>query len=126
MKILKFINTIKLAIIHNKQCCTLTYHKLYLNFLNKLIDINLIKSYKIKNNLIFIKFVQIENQIIFSKLLNFYSLRRKRIISSNILKKSFKQLTKGIYFIMTSKGLKTHIDLIRENKGGIILFKISR
>jgi ribosomal protein S8 len=126
MKILKFINTIKLAIIHKKLLCTINYHKSYLNFLKKLIDINLIKSYQIINNRIYIRLVYLNNEPVFNQMTNFYKKRSQRTISVKFLKKNLKNLNKGLYLIMTSKGLKTHLDLIKENGGGILLFKLAR
>lgn len=126
MKLLKFINLIKLSIIHKKPNCTLKYHKAYINLLNKLIDVNLVKSYTINNNVININFLYFQNELVFNKLTNFFKKRSQRTISSNFLKKNFKNLNNGLYFIMTSKGLKTHLDLIKENGGGILMFKLAR
>lgn len=126
MRILKFINIIKLAVIHKKKTCKISYHKIYLNFLNKLIDVNLIKSYRIVKNTIYINFIKVDGDLIYGTLTNFYKPRNCKSISIQFLKKNLKNFKKGLYFIMTSYGLKTHLDSIKENKSGFLLFKLSR
>ena len=113
-------------ILKKNKKIVVTYKYTYINFLNELVQLNLINAFKFskKTNLITI-FYKKRNQLNHIKQIKFYSCATNKIILNS---KQLKQLTettsKTIYFLSTSNGICNNFKSIKDNRGGLLLFKI--
>lgn len=126
MRWLYLINSLKSALLHKKNKIIIRNKKNYLQLLTCLIKINFIKTFSVKNKLIYIEFSCINNKQLFTNLTNFYNLRNKKIFRLNFLKKFHYTANSSVYILSTSKGFMGHSEAINLKLGGLIFFKITR
>ena len=98
--------------------------KLILSFLNILWLKGLIYGYSIKKNYITIFFKLQQNKFIFTNFLIYSKPSYKIIISAIKLKFLVQKNIQALYFLSNFTGIFTHDFAIKNNIGGILIFKI--
>ena len=121
-----FMSMIKLAIKSRFYYMIITFQKKILPLLNIFLKLNYINNYKfIDNNTIIIFFI-INNKryLKWNDFKIYYKSSNYYYISINNLKKFYSKEFKKIIVISTHKGLMTHIDALKNNVSGKIIFII--
>ena len=98
------------------------YKKKYIGILNKLDQFNLIKSYKIKNNYIYIYLKYLNNKPLFI-LKNYFSPSNFKYMKLKYLKINY-TVNNSLRLYSTTLGILTFEEMVLKNLGGKLLVDI--
>jgi ribosomal protein S8 len=122
---IKTLNIFNVMLINKITKFSLKKTKFNFSLFNILLKYNIIKYYKLNsNNLIKITNYNFKKTKKFMKIKIISKPTHQYIVSLNFLKKKFLKNKKSLYIMSTNTGIMDHLTAIKNNKGGIILFKI--
>lgn len=114
------------AILAKKKICFVNNDKITLNFLKKILELNLIKNFSLqKNNKIQISLNFNKNKTLVKGLKNYYKPSNIIIVNNNNIKKIFLKKNKTLYLFLTNQNILNSYELLKKNIGGILLCRIT-
>lgn len=122
--IIKAINSINNSILIKKKYCVVPNTSATVFFLKKMLELNLIKNYKIHSTLIVVTLHFQKNKNLIKKIKNFYKPTNKIIIKSSSIEVLMSQKNKTLYFFFTNKNILNSYEMLKKQTGGVLLCKV--